>query len=221
MPITSMPQLRYRFDSASVENAGPFHAQIRAAVLCVDAGLRGRRRSATLRELRADGMREADVRDQAFAEERRDASARAVDELIRNHEVERLVFFLERADRAERENAFHAQRFHSVDVGAEIQLRRRDAMAAAVARQKRDFFARPACPTMYASDGAPHGVSIVTLFLRFKSGHRVQSAAADDSNGWFHSCMSSSSTPPVEAGMHEDVEMSAGAGARLVQQARS
>ena len=38
------------------------------------------------------------------------------------------------------------------------------------------------------------------LFLRFKSRHRVQSAAADNSNGWFHACISSSSTPPVDDG---------------------
>ena len=59
----------------------------------VHARRRGRR-VRDFRQLRADRMREADVRDQAFAEERRDASARAIDKLIGNHEVERLVFFL-------------------------------------------------------------------------------------------------------------------------------
>ena len=39
----------------------------------------------------AERVREADVRDQAAAEERADAPARPIDELIGNHDVERLV----------------------------------------------------------------------------------------------------------------------------------
>ena len=51
------------------------------------------------------------------------------------------MFFLQRSDGAERKDAIDAQRFKSVDVGAEIQLRRGMAMTAAVARKERDFFA--------------------------------------------------------------------------------
>jgi hypothetical protein len=36
--------------------------------------------------------------------------------------------------------------------------------------------------------------------VRFKSGHRVQPAAANNSYGWFHACISSISTPPVDDG---------------------
>ena len=87
-------------------------------------------------------MREADVRDQPFAEKSGYASACAIDELVGNHEIERLVLFLERAHRAERKNALDAQRFHAPDVGAKVQFRGRDAMPAAVPREKRNFLAR-------------------------------------------------------------------------------
>ena len=52
-------------------------------------------------QLRADGIGEADVRHQSFAEERGDAAARAIHELIGDHEIQRLVLFLQRADRAQ------------------------------------------------------------------------------------------------------------------------
>ena len=47
----------------------------------------------------------------------------AVKELIRDHEIERPVFFLEGSHRAERQDAFHAERLHTPDVGAKVQLR--------------------------------------------------------------------------------------------------
>ncbi len=94
-----------------------------------------------VRQLRADGVRETDVRDQAFAEKCGDTAACAVDELVRDHEVQRLMFFLERTDGAERKNALDAQHLHAVNVGAEVQLRWGEAMPAAVARQKRDLLA--------------------------------------------------------------------------------
>ena len=51
----------------------PLHAQIRAALLDADACFH-RRAVRDPRQLRADGMREADVRDQAFAEKSRDCA---------------------------------------------------------------------------------------------------------------------------------------------------
>ena len=54
----------------------------------------------------------------------RHAVTRAIEELVRDHEVQRLVLFLQRANRAKRENSLHSQLFHAVDVGAKIQLGR-------------------------------------------------------------------------------------------------
>ena len=95
------------------------------------------------------------MRDQAFAEEGGDAAARAIEELIGDDEVERPVFFLERADRAERDDALDAQRLHAVDVGAEVEFAGRNAMAASVAREKGHPLAAPACRRCRLSDGLP------------------------------------------------------------------
>ena len=91
-------------------------------------------------ELRADGIGEADVRDQPFAEESGDAAAGAVEELIGDHEIERVMFFFREPTALKRDDALDSECFHAVDVGAEVQLRRRNAMAAAVARQEYDLF---------------------------------------------------------------------------------
>jgi hypothetical protein len=95
--------------------------------------------------------------------------ARAVEELIGEDEIERPMLFLERADRAERNNALDAQRFHGVDVGAEVQLRGRDAMPAPVPRQKRHL--APGQRSHHElSDGAPNGVSIAASRSAAKPG---------------------------------------------------
>ncbi len=75
-----------------------------------------------VRELWADWVGEADVGNEAFTEEGGDASARAVEELIGDDEVERAMFFLERSDSAKRDDAFNAEGFHAVNVGTEVQL---------------------------------------------------------------------------------------------------
>ena len=83
-------------------------------------------------------MRERDVRDDAAAEERADAPLRAIEELIGHDDVERLVFLLQAADRARRQDPLDAEHLEAVDVGAEVQLGRQEAVAGAVARQERD-----------------------------------------------------------------------------------
>jgi len=72
-------------------------------------------------------------------------------------------------------------------------------MAPAVASQKRNLFSAQLADDVGVGRRSPWRVD-PTLLVPFKSRHGVQSAAADYSNGWFHSCMSSKSTPPVEAG---------------------
>ena len=87
-----------------------------------------------IRQLRADRFGETHVNHQAIAEECGNPSARAIEELIGDHEFERPMLFFERAHGTERYDALHAQRFHAVNVGAEIQIGRRDAVPAAVPR---------------------------------------------------------------------------------------
>ena len=62
----------------------------------------------------------------------------AVDELIGNHKIRRLVLFLERADGRNRQNPLDSQFFHGIDIGPEVQLRGQDAMPAPMPRKKRD-----------------------------------------------------------------------------------
>ena len=93
-------------------------------------------------KLRAHRIGEADVRHQTFAEKRGDASACPIEKLIGNDELQRRVFFLQRSDGAQRQDAIDAQQFEPVNIGAKVQLRWRMAMAASVPRKKRDLFAR-------------------------------------------------------------------------------
>ena len=58
--------------------------------------------------------------------------------LIRSRIKYVFVLFLERADGRNRQNPLDAQLLHSVDIGAEVQLRRQDAMPAPMPRKKRD-----------------------------------------------------------------------------------
>ncbi len=134
-------------------------------------------------ELRADGIGETDMGDQAFAEEGGDAAAGAIDELIGDDEIERAMFFLERADGAEGEDAFDAERLQAPDIGAKIQLRRRDAMAAAVAGEEGDFPARERADDVGIRRRAP-GCFDGDFALPFEAGHGIKPAASDDSDGW-------------------------------------
>ncbi len=65
----------------------------------------------------------------------------AIDELVGHDEVGGLVLFFERADGGDREDALDAEFLEGVDVGAEVQFRRKNAMPAAVARQESNLAA--------------------------------------------------------------------------------
>ena len=120
------------------------------------------------------------VGDEAIAEERGHAAACAVEELIGEDEVERTVFLFERTDGAEREDALNAERLHAVDIGAEVQFRRRNAMAAAVAGEKCDRLTGQYADDVTIRRAAPGSVD-VDLLVGFETGHGVEPAAADDS----------------------------------------
>ena len=130
----------------------------------------------------AERMREADVRDQAVAEERADAPARAIEELIGNDEVERLVVLAQAADGARRQDPLDAEQLEAVDVGAEVQLGRQQPVAVRRAAPGTPRAARAASPSTYGPDGSPNGVSTMPLFAIGQLGHVVQAAAADDAD---------------------------------------
>ena len=87
----------------------------------------------------------------------------------------------QRADRAYRDDSFHTQLFEPVDVGAKIDFRGTDYMAASMAGKERHL------PPLQIPDNVcvrrfskrrrdPHFASL------FQARHGVKSAAADDSN---------------------------------------
>src|SRR6185437_12169375 len=144
-----------------------------------------------LSQLKANRVGETDMRYQAIAEESGGAAIGTVKKLIGDHEVEGPVFFFQRADGAERDYPFDAELFEAVNVGAEIKLGWRDAMTLAVSRQKCDLLSGEVANDVGIGRVAPWRVDRDFLF-RFKTGHGVQPAASNNSDGWFHSCISSS-----------------------------
>jgi hypothetical protein len=89
----------------------------------------------------ADGIAKSNVRDDAVAEESIDAVPGAIEELVGDHEIERLVLFLQRSHGRNRNNALHSQLLKAVNVGAEIQFAGEKFVAAGMAREKRHLAA--------------------------------------------------------------------------------
>ncbi len=65
----------------------------------------------------------------------------AIDELIGNDEVGRLMFLFKRSNGGHREDALDAEFLEGVNVRAEVQFRRKYAMAATMACEKSYFAA--------------------------------------------------------------------------------
>ncbi len=130
---------------------------------------------------RADRIAEGHVAHDAVAEEGGDAVEGAVDELVGNDEVGGLVLFLERADGGDGEDALDAELLQGVDVGAEVELGGKNAMAAAVAREKGDLAALELAENEGVG-GCAEG-RFHALFVNVgESGHGVKPAAADDAD---------------------------------------
>ena len=105
----------------------------------------------------------------------------AVDELVGHDEIGGLVLFLERAHGRDRKDALDAELFEGVDVGAEVQLRGQNAMAAAVAREKGHLAALQLAEHKRVR-GLAEGRFDALLVNVGESGHGIQPAAADDAD---------------------------------------
>jgi hypothetical protein len=92
--MMSMPHCRYTFDSARVENAGPFHAQVRTAPVDGHTVQFASGCFQRVAQHRAHGVSKGDVGHDAFAEEGGfgGSSARPVKKLVGNDDIERLEF---------------------------------------------------------------------------------------------------------------------------------
>jgi hypothetical protein len=89
-----------------------------------------------LRQVGTHRMRERDVRDDPATEERADPPLGPIEELIGHHDVQRPIFLFQAAHRARRQDPLDAQDLEAVDIRAEIQLGRQDAVPRAVTGQK-------------------------------------------------------------------------------------
>ena len=130
-------------------------------------------------------MRERDVRHDAAAEKRVFRTALgAVEELVNQHDVARLVFFLQRADGADADDPGDAEFFHRPDVGAMIQFAGQDAVAAAVPRQENHV-----APGEFAGEqivrGRAKGRFDLHPFLVGEAFDVVKAGAADDADAMF------------------------------------
>jgi len=118
----------------------PFHDHVGAAALVGQLERAGRVLE-RVAEPAAHRVGHRHVRDQPGLEERFRAREGAVDELVDDHEGARRQVGAQRADRADRQDFRHPDALEGVDVGPEIQRRRRHAVAAAVARQEHQLLA--------------------------------------------------------------------------------
>src|SRR5215467_15958612 len=83
-------------------------------------------------------MRHRDVRDQALAEKALRPRKSPVYELADDDEIARYEVLTQAADCGQRDDVGHAATFQRVDIGAEIDVRRRQHVAAAVTRNEHD-----------------------------------------------------------------------------------
>mmetsp|Transcript_32417 Transcript_32417/g.70057 ORF Transcript_32417/g.70057 Transcript_32417/m.70057 type:complete len:109 (-) Transcript_32417:90-416(-) len=84
---------------------------------------------------------DAHVRNQAWPEETLVPCKRSVNELVNDDEAAGRVLFFEGAHRGEGQDVSASQALEDVDVGAKVQVRRRDDMTPAMARKKTQFHA--------------------------------------------------------------------------------
>ena len=129
----------------------------------------------------------ADVRDDAVAEEGRDPCFGSIVKLVRKHDVERVEVFLQRADRARRENPLRAKLLEAVNICPEVQLRRQDRMVAIVAREKGHAASFERAHPVGVGRGAEGRIERHFLDIR-QPFHLIEAAASHDSdtNVTFH-----------------------------------
>jgi len=119
------------------------------------------------------------MRDQAGAEEARRAMHGPVDELLDHHEVPGRQILLERADRRDRQDVGHARALERIDIGAEIELGRRDGMTAAMARQEDEIDRADPPEQQLVRRRAPGRIDAAPLGI-FQPIDRIEPRSADD-----------------------------------------
>src|SRR5690606_6951268 len=112
------------------------------------------------------------------------ARERAVDELIYDNEIAGVKVFFKRTHRADRQYLRYTSAFHGVDVRAEINLRRRYAVAAAVSRQENELLAHIGAKQELIGWRAKRRFNFHPTAV-FQFGDVVDAASTDNSQQWF------------------------------------
>ncbi len=112
----------------------------------------------------------------SLTEKRRAAQRGAVDELVGDNKLGRLMLQLERSHGGNGDDPFHAQFFHGEDIGAEIQFGWQDAMAPAVAGQKSHLPSLQLAQDKYVR-GIAERRGYLNLVRIGETGHRIEPAS--------------------------------------------
>ena len=119
--------------------------------------------------------------DNAVAEEGIHTVPGSIEELVGDHEVQRLVFFFQRTNRGHGDDPLHTQLLEAVYVRAKIQLRGQDVMPSPMPRQEGDLAA-----FKRAKDVGVRRLTEGCLQADFpdlaEPGHGVKPAAANDAD---------------------------------------
>src|SRR5215469_1995708 len=121
------------------------------------------------------------MRDDASAKKCGDSPARAVKKLIDDQEFQRAHIFTQRTNSADGQDLLNAKHLERVNVRSIVDLRRRNAVAAAVTRKKRNSPAFEGADHQCIGWLSERGLHTHLTRVR-KARHSVESAAADDSN---------------------------------------
>jgi hypothetical protein len=130
----------------------------------------------------ANGMRERDMRHNTAPKE--GVIGRlfgAVEKLVNDDNVARLIFLLQRPNGANADDPLNTELFHGPDIRAMVQFARQNPMAAPVSREKDDV-----APAQFSGEQIvrrfPEGRFDLYPFLVREAFYAVKSGAADDSN---------------------------------------
>ena len=110
-----------------------------------------------------------------------DAMAGAVEELVGDDKLHRLVFFLKRSNGGDGDDTLDAELLETMDIGAKVQFAGENAMAAPMTREKGDSAALENAADIGVGRSA-EGRFDADFFDFGQARHRVEPAAADDSD---------------------------------------
>src|SRR5579863_3695582 len=105
----------------------------------------------------------------------------AVEKLIGDYELERLMLFFERPHGGDRNDALHPELLKTVDVGAKVEFAGQDRVPAPMAREK-CYFAPFKCAADIGVGRSAEWGSDANLLDFAEPGHGVQPASADNSD---------------------------------------